>query len=163
MTPSYSCLAFSSTLSRRVVPYFSRLTNPASSYSSESPSPNFESTTSNACMEAAMISGPIPSHGKTRSLIAYPHTVLGERRPVQPLIVIVIMVISIYKSNLASTCMGHTGVKPGTVRPDPSQPLILVYCSLALVQCTTIQGELATGRRPSRHILVFGGSRGSRP
>src|SRR3954452_11425394 len=77
MTPSYSCLAFSSTLSRRVVPYFSRLTNPASSYSSESPSPNFESATSNACMEAAMISGPIPSHGKTRSFIAYPHTVPG--------------------------------------------------------------------------------------
>src|SRR3954462_15748597 len=62
----------------------------------------------------------------------------------------------------AETCMGHTGVKPGTVRPDSSQPLILVYCSLALVRCTTTQGELATGRRPSRHILVFGGSRGSR-
>src|SRR5205809_5748780 len=56
----------------------------------------------------------------------------------------------------AGACMGHTGVKPGTVRPDPSQPLILVYCSLALVQCTTTRGELATGRRPSRHILEIG-------
>src|SRR5829696_9301589 len=44
------------------------------------------------------------------------------------------------------------------LQPDPSRFHILAHSSLAAVQRTTTQGELATERRPSRHILVCGRS-----